>query len=303
MVGTTVGNSFIAGNELTISQSLGANASGATVKANTLNLTEQAGGLGVGETVAEKYVLTLATGAGADSAYTVDKVHSYAAVLENQPNPFYDETDGTNFTDDNKTVDLAGTGTIDNNLIMSGASATTGVLNVYAGHYTDSHDITLASGSISIGGATATTHTEYAGIDASLTLSGNQLILDNTSGNNTITVAGNSGDVTFGLNNYKRPATAVLDLTGAGLNIKGHSSNLSKFNVNANGILRITTEQALNILNTHGDRSSATNDASGAGILISGGCVEGAGGLYDRDSTIKGIYVTALTSGTDAVIE
>ena len=85
VVGSTVGNSFITGNELTISQSLGAGAAGATVKANTLNLTEQAtGGLGVGETVAEKYVLTLATGTGADSAYTVDKVHSYDAVLEDQ---------------------------------------------------------------------------------------------------------------------------------------------------------------------------------------------------------------------------
>ena len=301
VVGATVGNSFITGNELTISQSLGAGAAGATVKANTLNLTEQAtGGLGVGETVAEKYVLTLATGTGADSAYTVDKVHSYAAVLENQPNPFYDETDGTNFAESNKTVDLAGTGTIDSNLLLSGTSATTGVLNVYAGHYTDTHDITLASGSISIGGATATTHTEYAGLDASLTLSGNQLILDNTSGSNTITVAGNSGDVTFGTTgDYKRAATAVLDLTGAGLTIKGHTTNLSQFNVNANGILRITTEQALDILNTHGDRTATT---SGAGILISGGRVEVAGDLYDRDATIKGILVTKLASGSDATV-
>ena len=296
-VSGTLGNSVIAGDELTISSTLGANANKLTVKANTLNLTEQAGGLGVGETVAEKYVLKLVS--GSDSAYTVDKVHSYAAVLENQPNPFYDETDGTNFAESNKTVNLAGTGTIDNNLIMSGASATTGVLNVYAGHYTDSHDITLASGSISIGGATSTAHTEYAGIDASLTLSGSQLILDNTSGDNTITVAGNSGDVTFGsTTDYKHAATAVLDLTGAGLNIKGDASHLSKFNVNAHGILRITTEQALDILNTHGDRDASTT--SGAGILISGGTVEVAGDLYDRDAEKKGIKVTALQSGAAA---
>ena len=299
VVGSTVGNSFITGNELTISQSLGAGAAGVTVKANTLNLTEQAtGGLGVGETVAEKYVLKLVSGSTADNAYTVDKVHSYAAVLENQPNPFYDANDGTNFADANKTVNLAGTGTIDSNLLLSGTSATTGVLNVYAGHYTDTHDITLASGSISIGGATTTTHTEYAGIDASLTLSGNQLILDNTSGNNTITVAGNSGNVAFGSSSaYTRPATAVLDLTGAGLTIKGHASNLSQFNVNANGILRITTEQALDILNTHRDRT-----ASGAGILISGGRVEVAGDLYDRDAAIKGISVTKLVSGSAATV-
>ena len=254
----------------------------------------------MGETVAEKYVLKLVSGSTADNAYTVDKVHSYAAVLENQPNPFYDANDGTNFAESNKTVDLAGTGTIDSNLLLSGTSATTGVLNVYAGHYTDTHDITLASGSISIGGATATTHTEYAGLDASLTLSGNQLILDNTSGSNTITVAGNSGDVTFGTTgDYKRAATAVLDLTGAGLTIKGHTTNLSQFNVNANGILRITTEQALDILNTHGDRTATT---SGAGILISGGRVEVAGDLYDRDATIKGILVTKLASGSDATV-
>ena len=296
VVGSTVGNSFITGNELTISQSLGAGAAGVTVKANTLNLTEQAtGGLGVGETVAEKYVLKLVSGSTADNAYTVDKVHSYAAVLENQPNPFYDANDGTNFADANKTVNLAGTGTIDNSLIVSGSTAE---VNVYAGHYTDNHDITLASGALSVGGVTSANHPEYAGIDASLTLSGNQLILDNTSGNNTITVAGNSGNVAFGSSSaYTRPATAVLDLTGAGLTIKGHASNLSQFNVNANGILRITTEQALDILNTHRDRT-----ASGAGILISGGRVEVAGDLYDRDATIKGISVTKLVSGSAATV-
>ena len=298
LVNSTLGNSVVAGDELTINSTLGAGANNLTVKANTLNLTEQAtGGLGVGETVAEKYVLKLVSGSTADNAYTVDKVHSYAAVLENQPNPFYDENNGTNFSDANKTVDLAGTGTIDNNLIVSGSTAE---VNVYAGHYTDTHDITLASGALSVGGVTSANHPEYAGIDASLTLSGNQLTLDNTSGNNTITVAGNSGDVTFGTTgDYKRAATAVLDLTGAGLTIKGHTTNLSQFNVNANGILRITTEQALDILNTHGDRTATT---SGAGILISGGRVEVAGDLYDRDATIKGILVTKLASGSDATV-
>ena len=302
-VGTALGNSVIKGKEFSITDSLGTAASKLVVQADKITLTEKDSGLGVGETVAEKYVLTLdSTDSGDDKdAYSVDQVHSYAAVLENQPNPFYDETDGTNFAESNKTVNLAGTGTIDNSLIVSGSTAE---VNVYAGHYTDTHDITLASGALSVGGVTSANHPEYAGIDASLTLSGNQLILDNTSGNNTITVAGNSGSVTFGsAPDYQREATAVLDLTGAGLTIKGDATNLSQFNVNANGILRITTEQALNILNTHGDRSSATNDASGAGILISGGRVEVAGDLYDRDATIKGISVTKLVSGSTATVD
>ena len=294
VVGSTVGNSFITGNELTISQSLGAGAAGATVKANTLNLTEQAtGGLGVGETVAEKYVLTLATGTGADSAYTVDKVHSYDAVLEDQTNPFYNANDTTNFAESNKTVDLAGTGTIDSNLIVSGASATTGKLNIYAGHYTDSHDITLNSGSLTVGGEDA--DSDYAGIDASLTLTG-KLTLDHSSQNNSVTVTGNSGNVTFGqTSNYQRPATAELDLTGAVLDIKNGTGNFTTFTVGDNGTLRISEAQALDILDTANKRAN-----SGAGILISGGTVEVAGDLYDRDAKIKGIHVTALQSGTAA---
>ena len=73
-VSSTLGESVIAGENLTISDSLGTGANTLKVKATTLNLTEKNGGLGVGETVAEKYVLTLATGAGTDSAYTVDKL-------------------------------------------------------------------------------------------------------------------------------------------------------------------------------------------------------------------------------------
>ena len=293
-VGTALGNSVIKGKEFSITDSLGTAASKLVVQADKITLTEKDNGLGVGETVAEKYVLTLDStdsGDGKD-AYTVDQVHSYAAVLEDQANPFYSATNAD--TKDYETVDLAGTGTIDSNLIVSGASAK---VNVYAGHYTDTHDITLNSGSLTVGGQA--TGSEYEGIDASLTLTGT-LKLDNSNNGNTITVAGNSGDVTFGQNNYKRLATAVLDLTGAGLTIKGHTSNLSQFNVNANGILRITTEQALDILNTHGDRSATTSDTKGAGILISGGRVEVAGDLYDRDATIKGILVTKLASGDDA---
>ena len=295
VVGSTVGNSFITGNELTISQSLGAGAAGVTVKANTLNLTEQAtGGLGVGETVAEKYVLTLATGTGADSAYTVDKVHSYAAaVLEDQTNPFYNANDTTNFAESDKTVDLAGTGTIDSNLIVSGASAK---VNVYAGHYTDTHDITLNSGSLTVGGQA--TGSDYEGIDASLTLTG-KLTLDHSSQSNSVTVTGNSGTVTFGqTSNYQRPATAELDLTGAVLDIKNGTANFTTFTVGDNGTLRISEAQALDILDTANNRAN-----SGAGILISGGTVEVAGDLYDRDAKIKGIKVTALSSGAAAVTD
>ena len=292
-VSSTLGESVIAGENLTISDSLGTGANTLKVKATTLNLTEKADGLGVGETVAEKYVLTLATGTGTDDAYSVDQIHSYAAVLEGQTNPFYNANDTTNFSDANKTVDLAGTGTIDSNLIVSGASATTGKLNIYAGHYTDAHVITLNSGSLTVGGEDA--DSDYAGIDASLTLTG-KLTLDHSSQNNSVTVTGNSGNVTFGqASNYQRPATAELDLTGAVLDIKNGTANFTTFTVGDNGTLRISEAQALDILDTANNRAN-----SGAGILISGGTVEVAGDFYDRDAEIKGIKVTALKSGTSA---
>ena len=288
-VSGTLGESVIAGETLTITDSLGTGAATAKVKATTLNLTEKSTGLGVGETVAEKYVLTLATGVGADSAYTVDKVHSYAAVLEDQTNPFYNANDTTNFTEANKTVDLAGTGTIDSNLIVSGNGSE---LNIYAGHYTDSHDITLNSGSLTVGGEA--TGSEYEGIDASLTLTG-KLTLDHSSQNNSVTVTGNSGNVTFGQSTYQREATAVLDLTGAELDIQNGESKFTTFTVGNAGTLRISEAQALDILDTADKRTK-----SGAGILISGGTVEVVGDLYDRDAKIKGIHVTALQSGTAA---
>ena len=293
-ISSTLGESVIAGNVLTITDTLGTGADKLQVKANTLNLTEKTGGLGVGETVAEKYVLTLNTADTGDDldAYSVDQIHSYAAVLEDQTNPFYKANDTNNFSDANKTVDLAGTGTIDSNLIVSGTSADTGKLNVYAGHYTDAHDITLNSGSLTVGGEDE--DSDYAGIDASLTLTGT-LTLDHSSQNNSVTVTGNSGDVTFGQGNYQRPATAELDLTGAVLDIKNGESKFTTFTVGDNGTLRISEAQALDILDTANKRTK-----SGAGILISGGTVEVAGDLYDRDAEIKGIKVTALKSGTSA---
>ncbi len=295
-VSSTLGESVIAGETLTITDSLGAGAATAKVKATTLNLTEKADGLGVGETVAEKYVLTLATGTGSDDAYSVDQIHSYAAVLEDQTNPFYNANDTTNFAESNKTVDLAGTSTIDSNFIVSGASATTGKLNIYAGHYTDAHDITLNSGSLTVGGEDA--DSDYAGIDASLTLTG-KLTLDHSSQNNSVTVTGNSGNVTFGqTSNYQRPATAELDLTGAVLDIKNSTANFTSFTVGDNGTLRISEAQALDILDTANKRTN-----SGAGILINGGTVEVAGDLYDRDADIKGIKVTALRSDAAAATD
>ncbi len=294
-VSSTLGESVIAGENLIISDSLGTGANTLKVKATTLNLTEKTDGLGVGETVAEKYVLTLATGTGTDDAYSVDQIHSYAAVLEDQTNPFYNANDTTNFSDANKTVDLAGTGTIDSNLIVSGASATTGKLNIYAGHYTDTHDITLNSGSLTVGGEDA--DSDYAGIDASLTLTG-KLTLDHSSQNNSVTVTGNSGNVTFGQGNYQREATAVLDLTGAELDIQNGESKFTTFTVGDNGTLRISEAQALDILDTADKRAN-----SGAGILISGGTVEVAGDFYDRDAEIKGIKVTALQSGSAAATD
>ena len=101
--------------------------------------------------------------------------------------------------------------------------------------------------------------------------------------------------MTFGQGNYQRPATAELDLTGAVLDIKNGESKFTTFTVGDNGTLRISEAQALDILDTANKRTK-----SGAGILISGGTVEVAGDLYDRDAEIKGIKVTALKSGTSA---
>ena len=295
--GASTDASIIQGTGLKISSAL-TNASKITVASDTLELTEVDGGLGVGATLAESYTLNLRTDQTGDAATTFTNTHKmqFATVQESLSNPFYDASDTTNFESGNATLKYAGTGSLGNvDIEVSGASADAGTLEVLAGHYTGSNDITLNSGSLIVGAQED--GDPYVGIDASLTLTGG-LTLQHRSQSNTITVQGNSGEVAFGkTTDYKRVATAVLDLRQADLEITDGNGKFTTINVNTNGQLLISESQFADILDLNNARAN-----SGAGILISGGTVTVDGEINDTNVDIRGISVGQL-SGTSAATD
>ena len=288
-------NAVISGSGLKISSTL-SGAGNITVKSDILSITEnETNGTGVKATIAQNYNLTLATANDSTEGYTVTGYDHGYAVTETIDNPFY-ETNNPDFNDTDKQVNVAGTDSIGEDLIV-GDGTNGSTLSILAGHYTDSNDINLNKGSLTVGGQA--TGSEYEGIDASLTLqSGSTLKLDNTSGANTITVKGNAGNVSFGKNNYQRPAEAVLNISAADLKIVGHASNYSKITVGAHGTLVVNADQALDIINLANDEELHRTN-SGASVLLSGGTLQVNGDFAAAGGT-KGVSVTKLVSG-DAI--
>ena len=315
-IGANSGDSVIKGNELSISNSLGTNAGNLYVQADKITLTElkddgTGNSLGVGKTIAASYDFKLnekATTVGtqtvqADSAYTIganqDLVYATTTTVDNHN--LYQVTGDAPQGD--ATITVAGTGTIGEDLIVSGSNAK---LEIYAGHYSDANDITLSSGSLSIGGQSA--NNLYKGVDASLTLeNGATLLLDNTKAN-TITIAGNGETADWGTSSLgydaKRDSTGVLDLTAGDVEFKyftkapttGNAQSVTTFNVNDGGELVLRNDQVDYLLNNLRAQEQRNSQVSGAAIALSGGTVSVQGDLaLSTDDLTSG-------SGTQDVI-
>ena len=272
-------NTNIEGTSLTISAPLSLTNAINQVKATNLTLGSSkydgSTNLKVSEVVAE-HIDHLTSG----SVFTISSTKETLAKIDTITNP-YDTT--------NSAFKYAGNGTISDNLKISGASTS---LTIAAGNYTDSKSLELASGSLTIGNQA--TGTDYEGIDTSLTLTGDVKLTNSAA--NTITIAGNSGSVTFvksgnGVTEISRDPTATLDLTGANLTISGGSA-LTTINVNGQGELLVTSKQINEILNVAGNRTG--NTASGAGILVSGGAITVNGALSGLSN--NGLDYTKLQS-------
>ena len=293
-LGSDLSHSVIKGQDIEIAKSLGSTANNLTVQADKITLTElmddgTGNHLGVGKTIAASYDFKLneqATTVGgkevqADSAYTIgasqDLVYATTTTVDNP----YQVTGDAPQGDD--TITVAGTGTIGEDLIVSGTGAK---LEIYAGHYSDANDITLSSGALSIGDQSS--NNLYKGVDASLTLeNGATLLLDNTQ-TNTITIAGN-GDNGTGANNWgtsslgydaHRVSTGVLDLTAGEVEFKYFTKaptspttakGLTTFTVNGGGELILREDQANYLLNNLRAQDQRHDDVSGAKIELYGG--------------------------------
>ena len=315
-IGANSGDSVIKGNELSISNSLGTNAGNLYVQADKITLTElkddgTGNSLGVGKTIAASYDFKLnekATTVGtqtvpADSAYTIganqDLVYATTTTVDNHK--LYQVTGDAPQGD--ATITVAGTGTIGEDLIVSGSNAK---LEIYAGHYSDANDITLSSGSLSIGDQSS--NNLYKGVDASLTLeNGATLLLDNTKAN-TITIAGNGETADWGTSSLgydaKRDSTGVLDLTAGDVEFKyftkapttGNAQSVTTFNVNDGGELVLRNDQVDYLLNNLRAQEQRNSQVSGAAIALSGGTVSVQGDLaLSTDDLTSG-------SGTQDVI-
>ena len=301
--------SVIKGQEIEIAKALSSTATKLTVQADKITLAELSDSgstnhLGVGKTIAASYDFKLYEGtqsAKADSAYTIgedqDVVYATITTIEN---PYQVDVDGVP-PDDPDTINVAGTGTIGEELIVSGDGAK---LEIYAGHYSDANDITLSSGSLSIGQSSINQH---KGVDASLTLeNGATLILDNTQ-TNKITIAGNES-VDWGTSSLGydavRDSTGVLDLTKGEVEFKYfkdvpsgvNAKSLTTFNVNGGGELVLRNDQVDYLLNNLRAQEQRDENVSGAKIELSGGYLTVQGDLeLSTDDLTSG-------SGTQDVI-
>ena len=288
-VSSSADSSFIKGTNLSITKTVTGDATKLTVQADKITLTELSdsgddNSLGVGKTIAASYDFKLnekATTGGtkpvpADSAYTIGKKQDLVyATITTIENPYQVDVDGVT-PDDPDTINVAGTGTIGEDLIVSGDGAN---LGIYAGHYSDANDITLSSGSLSIGQSSINQH---KGVDASLTLeNGATLILDNTQ-TNKITIAGNES-VDWGTSSLGydavRDSTGVLDLTKGEVEFKYfkdvpsgvNAKSLTTFTVNGGGELVLRNDQVDYLLNNLRTQDKRDTDVSGAKIELDGG--------------------------------
>ena len=282
------GNGKIVGENLAVSKALTKDGSAASTDAQT-KLTIEATNLTLGSDTYNGTASLNFSGAtarnltllGSGNAFTLADDITLEAI-DNVDNPFLTAKG---------TLKVAGEGQLntEDTTTLSGGS-----LTIAAGHYSSNDNITLNSGSLTIGGQTSTA--DGAGVDASLTLTGN-LTLDNTTNANTITISGN-GVLPIAKDNGStdRTATSTLDLTGVrDIEIKGNASNLTKFNVNGGGELLLSSNAFNNILDV-----ADNNTQSGASIVISGGGYAYVDGSIQGANNNTALDVTKIVSGSAA---
>ena len=265
----TVENSKITGKNLTISKELtSGNGLKLDVEAENLTLgsigydsSADADGLGLDQLHAQNVNFVAYEDSSVDPATTKD------FTLRNQLNL------RAPAADDGST----GTGTISGNVVLAGGADN--ALNIQEGNYTDAGNVHLNSGAITIG------NTAGLSGDASLALSGN-LNIDNSTGDNTITVAANAegGD-------------SRLDITAATLQVNsGDGSKLTTINVGTTSDDPAAPDPETP--NAHFELTGSQLDT----LLNSGsvGVVLGASGEIDAQSGDVKISTDDLIAGSGA---
>ena len=169
-------------------------------------------------------------------------------------------------------------------------------LTIAAGNFKSNADVTIKSGALTVGNQTTDTDEGY-GVDASLALSG-KLTLDNSTGANTITIAGNgSQSITTDDGSLSRNASATLDLTGVRDVAITRGSNNTTFNVNSGGELLLSTNAFNSIIN---NVANASTSNSGAEVVVSGGGYVYVDGSVQGSTGNQALDVTKFTSGSTA---
>ena len=265
--GTAIANSQISGQNLAISQeltsgddlALDVKADNLTLGSDSYDSASDTNGLGVGSLQAQNVAFVgNTTTTGDTSDFTLrDQLNLRAPTT----------SAGT------------ATGTISGNVVLAGG--VDNGLHVQEGIYTQSDNLSLASGDLTVGNTTGLSG------DASLAVSGN-FALNNQAGNNSITV-----------NHNELGGTSRLDLTDATLTVNGDSTgaNFTTFNVGTSPIalapnpnaataqLDVTAEQLQSLLET---------DAAGV-LLGQNGEVNAQYGSGDLS-----LGTTDLVNGTQA---
>ena len=159
-------------------------------------------------------------------------------------------------------------GTFAGDVVVSGGSSKP--LTIDGGIYEINSLIKLSSGAMTVGSASSAANT-------TVTLS--NLAIDNTTGGNSITVAGATGK------------EAVLNIVAADLDGKltGNASNKTEINVNEHGTLELTGDQLAQLIN----KDNFWGKTNGAGILIDKGTVDTLETSIDTE-----LSVDDLASGT-----
>ena len=265
----TVENSKITGKNLTISKELtSGNGLKLDVEAENLTLgsigydsSADADGLGLDQLHAQNVNFVANEDSSVDPATTKD------FTLRNQLNL------RAPAADDGST----GTGTISGNVVLAGGADN--ALNIQEGNYTDAGNVHLNSGAITIG------NTAGLSGDASLALSGN-LNIDNSTGDNTITVAANAAG-----------GDSRLDITDATLQVtSGDGSKLTTINVGTTSADPAVPDPETP--NAHFELTGSQLDT----LLNSGsvGVVLGASGEIDAQSGDVKISTDDLIAGSGA---
>lgn len=265
----TVENSKITGKNLTISKEL--------TSGNGLKLDVEAENLTLGSTGYDSSVD--ADGLG------LDKLHAQNVNFVAYEDSSVDPATTKDFTlrnqlnlrapaaDDGST----GTGTISGNVVLAGGADN--ALNIQEGNYTDAGNVHLNSGAITIG------NTAGLSGDASLALSGN-LNIDNSTGDNTITVAANAAG-----------GDSRLDITDATLQVtSGDGTKLTTINVGTTSADPAVPDPETP--NAHFELTGSQLDT----LLNSGsvGVVLGASGEIDAQSGDVNISTDDLIAGSGA---